>query len=136
MTRVGISGLTSYWGIRALAREAPEDFVARVETGLDVETRRRLELGLWAARWVTRLQQGALVAFAGGGLVLWGGLIVARGSGDLVAGVWYVTLAIWLLAIALLVASAAIVAVHHRELHHLKTFIDAMRRSSLARDME
>lgn len=131
MTRVGISGITSYWAIRAYVRDAPEDFLARIESGLDPETATSLRRGVRAANLVVRMQWisfGTLVlgflAFLAGALVPWVGSYVL-----------YIVSVLWLVTLGSFTASILLAGVRYRDISRLETFVEAMRRSSLARDL-
>ena len=135
MTRVGLSGITSYWAIRAAVRDSPEDFIQRIESGLDEETVRGLRRGLQALRDVAGLQTVALVAALLGSITI--ALSFATGrflgvSGELF---YEAGLGLWLVAAILFIASLLVLAARFRDVHRVEAFVEAMRRSSLARDL-
>ena len=135
MTRGGLSGITAYWAIRAMVRDSPEDFIARIESGLDEETARGLRNGMTAIHDVVLLQKVAFLAF----LLGCGSILVSifairwlEAVGDYLFEAGRV---LWLLAGVIFLGSLIVHAARYRDVHRVEAFVEAMRRSSLARDL-
>ncbi len=118
--------------IRATAYDLPEDFVTRLEPGLDDATKASLATGMRAVRLIRRLWTWTLALTGIGGA----GLLVAAMLGpDTRSMLGIPSLAVLGVAlIAFLVICGSAVS-SRKDIHRLEAFAKAMRRSSLARDI-
>ncbi|HKZ24021.1 MAG TPA: hypothetical protein VJ224_06420 [Thermoplasmata archaeon] len=125
-------GYTTYLGIRALIEDVPEDFLARIEPGLDRETKQGLALGLWAIRLMRRVSRIVLASFLVGTTFLYARFLGGERLGDLplvLAGL------AWSLTVLCLLFQAIVSLAYRKDIRRTLAFARAMRGSSLARDL-
>lgn len=121
---------------RALAREFPEDFVARVRLGLDEPTVRGLEKGVRALAVVHRSDRLALRALLLGIGALLIGAIAAFVSDrdDLFLGALVLSAASWVGALVFAAIPLRVVMRSGEDVHRVIAFHSAMARASISRD--
>ena len=130
-------GPVVFRALRASAYDLPEDFVRRLEPGLDPTTVASLEVGLRAVdrlralwRWtIATALIGLLAVFLGAAMLTWVPLPWLSG-GVAVGG-----LAALALSVCAFLSILIIAALHRADIHRLEAFARAMRGSSLARDI-
>lgn len=130
-------GPLTYLAFRAAAYDPPEDFIARIESGIDTETRSRLERGVRALRLLRKMERWVF-AFLGIGVVVLiagSGLATAVGVAGLVSFVLLSAFTVWALAGAAFSALTIVSLRHHTDLRTVYAFWRATRGSSLARDL-
>lgn len=131
-----IFGPLLYRAFRAAAYDPPEDFIMRLEPGLDAQTLGRLERGLRVLRTLRRVERWIVGLVAAGAAVLLGGsaLVVARvpGAAPYVGPLAAVA---WGLAGLGLVAWCLISLAYAFDMRRVYAFWRAMQGSSLARDL-
>lgn len=124
-----------YLAVRASAYDLPEDFVSRIEPGLDAETKARLEAGRQALQRIRRAWRWTSVSLVSGIASLFGGLFIFSRiplAGQVLSGIAF---ALLLAAAVLFVLIVLVAAQHRRAIHRLEVYARAMRGSSLARDL-
>lgn len=118
--------------LRATAYDLPEDFVTRLEPGLDEITKASLAAGMRAVRLIRGLWTWILVLAGLGGA----GLLVASMLGPNTGPMLGIpSLAVLGFALMVSLVLSAMAVVHRRDIHRLEAFAEAMRGSSLARDI-
>ncbi len=123
-------------GLRALLNDLPEDFILRVTPGLDEVTRASLERGMAAALAIRRWRAAGSIGLAVGALVF--------GTGLLVPWLWAVSIplwpvyaagGLWAAGVSCFLLSGGIYLAHRSHIRHLEGVAQALRGSSLARDL-
>lgn len=125
-----------YQAIRASAYDLPEDFVSRLEPGLDAAVIASLVTGRQIVTRIRRLWRWVLVLTGLGAAGLFASAFLIRQEPQTVSS------SLGFLGLGFLGAASAIflyvfgAAVAYRtDIHRLEAFAEAMRRSSLARDL-
>jgi len=131
-----IFGPLLYRAFRAAAYDLPEDFIMRLEPGLDAETLRRLERGLRVLRILRWVERWTISLLAGGAAVLLGGSALVIAAVPYAAPyVWPLAAATWGLAGLSFVAWSLISLAYSFDLRKVYAFWRALQGSSLARDL-
>lgn len=123
-------------GLRALLNDLPEDFILRLSPGLDEVTRASLERGMAAAFAIRRWRAVGSIALVMGTLVFGAGLPVpwlwAVGT-----ALWppYAALGLWSAGVSCFLLSGGIYLAHRSDIRRLEGVAQALRGSSLARDL-
>ncbi len=125
-------GYASFLAFRSVVHDLPEDFVSRLEPGLDEETAAKLVNGLRVLRRLRRVSRW-MVATLVLGACLW---IASFGLARLL-GIWSLgaAFASWIVATGCFIFIATESLLHRSEIHRIEAFVRAMRGSSLARDL-
>lgn len=131
------SGSWTFLAFRAASYDLPEDFILRVESGLDEETRESLAQGVRIVELLRRVIRWMAFAFGLGAALLFLGVIVLTsrripwiGGYLVVSGV-----ACWIFALVAFLFGIAVSLAYRRDLHRVDAFVRAERGSSLARDL-
>lgn len=133
-----IAGPLFYRALRAASYELPEDFLLRVEPGLDEETRARLARGIRVLRTCRRVEAAMMSLFVAGGVFLVlgvGALALLRAAAGFGGPLILSTFGIWAGGVACLALLAGLVLAFRRDLRIVVAFQHALRGSSLARDL-
>jgi hypothetical protein len=130
-------GYLTVLALRAAIAEPPEDFITRIEPGLDEETRGRLARGLRILqtlrrleRWIYSILGAALIILVGGG-----SLSTVPFFGAMSGWIFPATFASLGLAALLFLALLGISLAYRKDLRRIYAFWRAMQGSSLARDI-
>lgn len=125
-----------FHAFRATAYDLPEDFASRLEPGLDEGMRTSLETGIRVLRFIRRLWTWTLafVLLGAVGLVVSAFLLerIAPEFGGMLA---VANLMLLGLGTAIFLYLSGLALAHRRDIRRVEAFAEAMRGSSLARDI-
>lgn len=128
----------TYRAIRAAAAKPPEDFIMRVDPGIDEATRERLARGLRIIRSMRRLERLAYAILGAGLVIVIGGAILSNIPTlpvKLYPWIFPAMFASFGLAAIAFLVSLGISFAHRVDLRRVYAFWEAMQGSSLARDL-
>lgn len=130
-------GYYTFLAFRAAAYDLPEDFISRIEPGLDEETRARLAAGVAVLRRLRRVDRVMLgMALFGAAILLSEIAIVGATEATSVGPLVLIAAALaWAASLGLLGLATLLSLRHRRELGSVLAFYRALQGSSLARDL-
>lgn len=122
-----------FHALRATAYDLPEDFASRLEPGLDEGMRTSLETGIRVLRFIRRLWTWTLafVLLGAVGVVVSAFFARAEFGGMLAVA----NLMLLGLGTAIFLYLSGLALAHRRDIRRVEAFAEAMRGSSLARDI-
>jgi len=125
----------TFRALRALSRELPEDFLLRVEGGLDEETLHSLDRGIRTIRTIGGLRGGAFYAFVAGSFLVIAGGFSMLWTGPI--GRWAMLLGgvSWLISLGFLLSAFMVYLAARSDVRRVEAFVRATQRSSLSRDL-
>lgn len=130
-------GYYAFLAFRAAAYDLPEDFVSRIEPGLDEGTKARLVAGVAILRRLRRVDRVMIgIALLGAVIVVSGIAIVGATEASSVGPLVLIAAALaWAASLGFLGFATLLSVRHRRELGSVLAFYRALQGSSLARDL-
>jgi len=122
--------------LRAAARELPEDFIERLEPGIDEPVRSSLQRGIRVLRLFHRSLDWSVGILILGTVTILGSIVVTNLTDTTGQGMWAIAAGffLWISGAVLALGVYALTVVRRTDVSRVLSFAHAMETSSLARD--